>query len=478
MGVSDYVQAVKRRWAIVLVAALVGALLGAAYGVTREEEYTSTSQLFVAIADQSGNDPLQAGQAAQQRLVSYASLATGQAVTQGVIDQLNLDASTGDVAGRITVQYPPGTVLLNISTTGDSAAQARELNGAVDDQLQAVVRRLESVPGGGTPGASLSVVDPPSEGTAAGRSPVLMILVGLVAGLVVGTAIAFLRDRARRTIDTAADLHRATGVAVVGPIDPEHSVDTGARLLRTKLLAVMRNENASRTVLLTGLGVDAAGVAHSVAGAMANAGQRVIVVDARPDTGSANGVRTPGLAEILRGTANVGECLQDQGDGRLQLAAGDLSGTAVDLLASTAFLALLEELENSVDVVLVHAGDLANSPEIVSIASRPVTAVIVVPLGAVGTKTLAAHASDLIAAAPRTIAVAVGRRTPPDSLHDRLSHGKPSGVTGARRRGPGVGQYPIIAAPDTDRLDNGTSNRIDPRETTPPGGGRSERHRR
>ncbi|MCK0519971.1 YveK family protein [Williamsia sp. DF01-3] len=147
MGVNDYVQVVRRRWAIVVIATLVGALLGGAYAATEEVQYTSTSQLFVAIADQNGSDPLQAGQAAQQRLVSYASLATGQAVTQGVIDQLNLDETTGDVAGRITVQYPPGTVLLNITTTGDSAAQARELNGAVDDQLQAVVRRLESVPG-------------------------------------------------------------------------------------------------------------------------------------------------------------------------------------------------------------------------------------------------------------------------------------------------------------------------------------------
>lgn len=466
MGVNDYVQVVRRRWAIVVIATLVGALLGGAYAATEEVQYTSTSQLFVAIADQNGSDPLQAGQAAQQRLVSYASLATGQAVTQGVIDQLNLDETTGDVAGRITVQYPPGTVLLNITTTGDSAAQARELNGAVDDQLQAVVRRLESVPGGGTPGASLSVVDPPSEGTAGGRSSLLMIILGLIAGLVVGTVIALVRDRAKRTIDTPADLMRALDVPVAGPVDAERPTNNGVRLLRTKLLTMIRAEGGPRTVLLTGLAVDTGSIAGALATALMNTGQRVVVVDARSEAVAGSRIRGPGLADILWGRVGVAECLQEQDGGLVVLPGGDLSGTTADLLASDAFGALLGELENSAVLVFVHAGDLAQSPEIVTIAAHPVVAVIAIPLAVADERSVVANTADLIAAANGVVALPVRRQRTPDSLRGRFSRNTPSGARGGRGTATASAPaYPIISAPDGERP-GGMANR----------GG--ERHRR
>jgi receptor protein-tyrosine kinase len=483
MGVSDYVRIIRRRWRIVVVTALIGALLGGAYTFAQEEQYTSTSQLFVAIADQSGNDPLQAGQAAQQRLVSYASLATGQAVTQGVIDQLDLDATTGEVASHITVQYPPGTVLLNISTTGDTAAQARELNGAVDDQLQAVVRRLESVPGGAAPGATLSVVDPPSEGTAAGRSAALIILLGLIVGLVLGAVIAFIRDRSKRTVDTSADLTRALGVAVVGPVDPTRPADTDVRLLRTKILSAINAENGSRTVLLTGSEVDTAVIAGAVATALGNAAQRVVVVDARSDSQPASGTREPGLGEILRGNADLRECVQARGGTSLSfVAAGDLSGTTVDLLASPAFAGLLDELETTADVVLVHAGELASSPEVVSIASRPVIAVIAIPLGTFDERTVVARTSDLRAAAATTIGVALLRQPPPGSHRGRFSRPGKSRTSSGRENTPtGADQYPIVAAPYSERsARSGSASRGEPEIDTREAGDWTERqgHRR
>ncbi|MCK0519970.1 hypothetical protein [Williamsia sp. DF01-3] len=310
------------------------------------------------------------------------------------------------------------------------------------------------------------MVDPPSEGTAGGRSSLLMIILGLIAGLVVGTVIALVRDRAKRTIDTPADLMRALDVPVAGPVDAERPTNNGVRLLRTKLLTMIRAEGGPRTVLLTGLAVDTGSIAGALATALMNTGQRVVVVDARSEAVAGSRIRGPGLADILWGRVGVAECLQEQDGGLVVLPGGDLSGTTADLLASDAFGALLGELENSAVLVFVHAGDLAQSPEIVTIAAHPVVAVIAIPLAVADERSVVANTADLIAAANGVVALPVRRQRTPDSLRGRFSRNTPSGARGGRGTATASAPaYPIISAPDGERP-GGMANR----------GG--ERHRR
>ena len=219
-------------------------------------------------------------------------------------------------------------------------------------------------------------------------------------------------------------------------------------------------------MLLTGLAVDTGSIAGALATALMHTGQRVVVVDARSEAVAGSRTRGPGLADILWGRVGVAECLQEQDGGLVVLPGGDLSGTAADLLASDAFGALLGELENSADLVFVHAGDLAQSPEIVTIAAHPLVAVIAVPLAVADERSVVAHAADLIAAADGTVALPVQRQTAPHSLRGRFSRNTRSQAHGGRGTGTAsTPAYPIISAPDGERA-GGMVNR----------GG--ERHRR
>ena len=443
MGITDYLQIARRRWLVLVVCAVVGVLSAAAYSATRDVEYSSTSQLYVATSQQSGqSDPLQGLQAAQQRLVSYASLANGQAVTQAVIGQLGLDATPSEIGSRISVEYPPGTVLMNITTTGDSADEAQQLNGAVDEQLQALVRRLEPTPSGGTPQVTLAVVNPPSEGSAGGSGTALYLLLGLVAGLVVGGLIAFVRDRTQSTVVTADALGRALGGPVVGPVQALTATGTDVRTLRAKLLAALDSPTRTRTVLVTGLGGDSAAVAVALASAMANAGKRTILVQATEDSVQR---QSPGLSDVLWGRLTAGDLVERSGGGNLiTLAPGDLSGSTVDLLASDAFGDVLDDLAVVSDVVVVHTGELTTSPESISIARHGVSAVIVVRLSRFSRSEIVAGTSDIRASAASTIGVAVGPAADAGGPRLLAPLRRSESSRGSGRTSDAASNYPII----------------------------------
>lgn len=454
MGVTEYLKIARRRWRILIVCALLGIIAGAGYTIMQDVTYTSRSQLYVSIQEQPGtNDAFQSVQAAQQRLVSYASLANGQAVTQAVVDQLNLDATPADVSGRITVEYPPGTVLLNITTTGSTADGAQDLNAAVDEQLQALIRRLETPPGGGNPAASLSVVDPPSEGSAIRADPKLYAGLGLIVGLGVGVIIAFLRDRSVRTIFSSDSVAAALHIPVIGPVDPQHPDDTRIRTVRTKVLAA-HTESGAKTVFVTGTGVDSAPVTNTLVSTLVKTGRRTILVDARfgHESDENDG---PGLGEVLAGKVDASEHLTGSEDSGLRiLRPGGLDESAVNLIASSAFGEALTRLEALADIVVVQMGDLTASPEITSAAQHPAVVVIVIPLGAFEASAITSVAGGLIDTAVASVGVTVMNTVDPSSatgpaaatrgMRARLAGGKSPAAESAAG---GRAAYPIVDAP-------------------------------
>ncbi|MDF2829621.1 MAG: ywqD, partial [Mycobacterium sp.] len=81
LAIGDYLRAFRRFWWLVLVAVLVGAGVGYATTLFSTPEYQSTARLFVTT--QSGTsvgDAYQNNLFSQERVVSYAGLATSEQV--------------------------------------------------------------------------------------------------------------------------------------------------------------------------------------------------------------------------------------------------------------------------------------------------------------------------------------------------------------------------------------------------------------
>ncbi len=94
MALSDIFRTLRRRWVVVGVITLTALALTWAYASSRATTYTSTTRLYVSMATgTSVNDSLQGALAAQQRIASYAQVATGSTVAQRVVDELGLPLS-------------------------------------------------------------------------------------------------------------------------------------------------------------------------------------------------------------------------------------------------------------------------------------------------------------------------------------------------------------------------------------------------
>jgi len=388
MALSDFFSTLRRRWVVVAVMTVTGLGLASAYASSRSPTYTSTARLYVSMATgTSVNDSLQGALAAQQRIASYALVATGSTVAQRVVDELGLPLSAKELQGRLSATFPPATMLLDISATDSTPEQARRVAEAAAVQFSRLVGEMESTEANAAPRAKTTVIDPartPTEPNGPGKTRFLAV--GLLVGFGAGCLAALVRDRLDRTIRTPEQLARALPVPVLATI-PEGSPDRGSHvsILRARLLAAYSGGDRM-TVLFTSFSERSAPCAAvQVAKALARSGRRVVLVDAdisggglsqRPGSHS-----SPGVAEWLREEYTPLDELPRVDAGFTLLPLGAVDGATPHLLGSEAFLDLLARLEAGFDCIVVEASPVLADGAALVLSTHCDATVAVVELG-------------------------------------------------------------------------------------------------
>jgi succinoglycan biosynthesis transport protein ExoP len=132
-----------RRWPLLVVLVVTGAIVGLVVAAGTRPMYTATARSFVTSSSPSSVGDLQQGASfVQQAGQSYAALAKRSYVLEHVITDLHL-ASTPEALGRrITAQIPIDTVVLSIEVADPSPAQAARIADAVQDRLARTVHSL------------------------------------------------------------------------------------------------------------------------------------------------------------------------------------------------------------------------------------------------------------------------------------------------------------------------------------------------
>ena len=223
----------------------------------------------------------------------------------------------------------------------------------------------------------LTVVNPAVPPTAPNR-PTLVVTaaLSLAVGLVAALGLAAVFERLRTSVDRRNEVEDAAGVPVVAELEvppregrPEILGDdaTGAegfRRLRTEVLVELEQRNV-RSLLMTSVEreQEAGWVAVNLAVALARAGQRVVIVDgdlAAPSLHRMFGIaNSNGLAEVLcEGSSFDLVALRTMVPGLTFVPAGNSIPVAGDALTPARLTKLVEELESSFDVVVVHASGL------------------------------------------------------------------------------------------------------------------------
>lgn len=210
--------------------------------------------------------------------------------------------------------------------------------------------------------------------------------ISIVLGLFVGVVVAFLIEYLDTSVKTMADAESLLGLPVLtvipnkgGPMPLTQDSGRlahaeGYRILRAKLdLKVQNGVGPSLSMLSGGPGEGKSTTIYNLAVICAQAGQSVILVDCdlrRPTLH--NLVNLPndrGLANYLRGEGEAIEFIQQSALPKLHLlASGDIPLSEIGVLAGDRIRAMLEDLKQRYDLVLV------DSPPVLGISDGSIIA--------------------------------------------------------------------------------------------------------
>ena len=248
-------------------------------------------------------------------------------------------------------------------------------------------------------GYNLKIVAPPKEALST-KKPIKYIGGALVAGLVIGMGLCYLKATRDTRIKTAVELQTllqqrvlgrvpilATGAAEIrvrgiGPtvcfVHTPHSADCEAyRSLRSALL-VATHQNGQRIIQITSpeLGDGKTTVTVNLAAALAQAGKRVLLIDAdlrRPQVHQLLGLRGEiGLSDVLQREIEVENALQPTVVSNLTaLSAGNLPSNPSELLSRDDLSTILQRLKTHFDFILI------DSPPLLAVSDAGIIAPVV-----------------------------------------------------------------------------------------------------
>jgi tyrosine-protein kinase Etk/Wzc len=217
--------------------------------------------------------------------------------------------------------------------------------------------------------------------------PTKTVIVSILLGAAVGVGLAFVRRALDQSVDDPDAIEQATGFPVVATIPhsqqlrdgptsrksprralaavcPEDLAVEALRSLRTSLQVAL-SEARNNVVTISGPSpeIGKTFVSLNLAHVTADVGKRVLLVDADVRKGRLHdyfGVpRTPGLSDVIRGTASRNDAVRSTATPNLLFVpAGTRPSNPSELLSSSAFQEFLASVRRDVDLILIDTPPL------------------------------------------------------------------------------------------------------------------------
>jgi capsular exopolysaccharide synthesis family protein len=371
----------RTRWVILCVTIAVAVLGAVAITLVTTPQYQASTRLFVSTTTgASASEIYQGNLFSQERVVSYTKLLTGETLAQRTIDVMHLDMSADELRKKVKASSPPSTVLIDVSVLDPSPTRARDIADTLSNEFVAMVSELETPPDGDRPDARVVVEQHASLPT----SPTIPkatrnIAIGLAMGVLLGIALAALRDRLDNTVKNQESFEEITGAGIVAaiPFDKGRRKDAAIsfasdrsaiaeafRELRTNL-QFLEVDNPPRVITVTS-SLPSEGkttTAINIALSLAEAEHSVVLVDGdmrRPNVAKyLDLIGSVGFSTVLTGRASLPEVLQrSRFPGLTVLTSGAIPPNPSELLGTKAAQKLLSELRAGFDYVVVDSSPL------------------------------------------------------------------------------------------------------------------------
>jgi capsular exopolysaccharide synthesis family protein len=485
VDITDYVAVVRRHWKLVAACGVGLMVLALAYSFTRPTVYVSKAQIALpesqsGLPQQSTIDTFTELEVLKSESVailaakdlrtdrSIANLRThlsATAPTEGRVLQVSFSDSSAKAAQKgaaaftnAYIDYRTGSVQEDKEQRSDSiAAQITGVDEATatltkqledvdpdSERAKAIERQIDRLNGQrGQYVINQAEIDAESIPTAQVITPAILPsgpqrsgivkngLLGLMAGLVIGVGLAFVRDRFDEQVRESADVRGFTGVPSLGaiPVLPEsmryapfslvavHAPETpqadAFRRLRTSVTIAADEANAKVIAVTSSVaGEGKSTVAANLAVTLEQSGRRVLLISAdlrRPAVENMLEVPTkPGLVEVLSREVPLEETLHSVG--RLTvLPAGRHHNSATDLLQAPTMRTILEQARTSYDVTVIDTPPVLAVADVLGLASMVDGLILVVAVAETSEAQVADAADQLRASGGTLLGVVLNR---------------------------------------------------------------------
>jgi polysaccharide biosynthesis transport protein len=212
--------------------------------------------------------------------------------------------------------------------------------------------------------------------------PLVNMVLGGVVGLMLAGGFSFIREYLDDTLRTPEEVTQVLQLPVLGYIGdmqsprlknergkmpyvlaaPRSPVTEAFRSLRANIEFAELDDKPIKTLLITSstLSEGKTTVAVNLAIVMAQLGRKVVLVDAdlrRPRVHHALGISNlAGLSDVLRKQATIQEVGHTWGNGNLVvITSGSLPPNPAEVLSSNKMTAIMEELKNQADIVVIDS---------------------------------------------------------------------------------------------------------------------------
>ncbi|MFE6995693.1 YveK family protein [Microbacterium sp. NPDC057659] len=249
-----YGRILREGWAIILLAAIVGAAI--AYGITvpMQRTYAASSTLILQVeSDQASL--FERNQFSQARIKSYPPLVDSPEVVDGVRADLGLDPaeySDRDIMKMLSAENTTDTVLLVVTAQAPTAKMSADMANSAAKHTSALIESTENTPGDSRYTVTMQQVLPATQ-PASPVSPQTLPIVGLglILGLAVGAIVAVYRTTTNRHLHTISDVRKACGLPVVGRVPRRSRLSPNGKRSR-EVQSAAYAETVSNVVALAG----------------------------------------------------------------------------------------------------------------------------------------------------------------------------------------------------------------------------------
>jgi capsular exopolysaccharide synthesis family protein len=229
-------------------------------------------------------------------------------------------------------------------------------------------------------------------GSRAGLGVKQMLVLGLLVGLLLGAAAAFVAEHVGRSIARRGQVEQL-GVGVLGVVPrcngvrgPEEVVEAFRGIRLSLLNAYGQADPVTVAVTSPGPGDGKSFVSSNLALAFSYANHRTLLIDADLRRGALHRVltrsREPGLTDVLVGSATLDDAVQRTAYGTLDfLGSGSRRSDAPELMGSGRMLELLATLRSRYGVIIVDTPPLGAGVDAFVLATMTGHALLVLRLG-------------------------------------------------------------------------------------------------